>query len=149
MLRRELIFLFVFIIAGNIGMSQTGPGGVETTDGSSNLILWIDASKEYGTSGNISTLHDYSGSKYHFSSGDGAQIKTSGTNNNKSILFNGTTNYFERAFTTALNPNNYTIISVSKPDSTTSYKAVISSRDGTLRKGYTVYANPSNNFWSF
>ncbi|UTW63494.1 T9SS type A sorting domain-containing protein [bacterium SCSIO 12741] len=49
--------------------SQTGPAGVESTNGSSNLFLWLDASQIEGVSddNNITTWNDLSGYDHHAS----------------------------------------------------------------------------------
>ena len=57
------ILLMSFIIQAYCVYSQTGPGGVGTTDGTSNLELWLDASKITGLSdgANVTSWADASG----------------------------------------------------------------------------------------
>ena len=39
----EKLLTFLFSVISVMGMSQTGPGGVGTTDGNSELVLWLKA----------------------------------------------------------------------------------------------------------
>ena len=57
------IVLIVFIIQAHNAYSQTGPGGVGTNDGTSNLELWLDASTITGLSDgdNVTSWADISG----------------------------------------------------------------------------------------
>lgn len=54
--------LFLFGVFPFIGFSQTGPGGVQQTNGSSELVLWLDASNLGLSDGaNVSLWTDISG----------------------------------------------------------------------------------------
>lgn len=71
----NFILSFVLIINVNIGLSQnTGPGGVGTTNGESNLEIWLDANQRAFTDGGstlasngqaIQQWHDLSGNTNH------------------------------------------------------------------------------------
>ena len=56
-MRRFIFLAFYFLISFNFLVAQTGPGGVGSKDGSSNLSLWLDASTITG----ISTNSNFSG----------------------------------------------------------------------------------------
>lgn len=57
------IVLIAFIIQSHCAYSQTGPGGVGTSDGASNLELWLDANTITGLSdgANVTSWADISG----------------------------------------------------------------------------------------
>ena len=134
--------------------SQTGPGGVGTTNGASSLILWMDANTVAGTNGStITTWNDASGYNHNFTIGNGATFTKPAQNGNAAFTFNsGTNDYFERAYTAALSPANFTIFSASNVTTSGSYKALLSNRDdfgGGSTAGYILYAGPTTDDWSF
>ncbi|MEX0273666.1 MAG: hypothetical protein AB3N16_04735 [Flavobacteriaceae bacterium] len=136
-----------------LGFSQTGPAGVGSTDGSSNLVLWLHADTETGTSGSVlSTWNDRSGYGHHFTAGNGAVFQAASQNGYAAFAFNGSSHYFQRAFTAALTPSTFSIFSATNVTSSNRYKAVISNRDdppGSATAGFILYSRPSNNQWQF
>jgi len=60
---RDFAFVFFFSFSIIISYGQTGPGGIEDTSGSSNLVLWLDASKITGVAdlNTVGTWEDASG----------------------------------------------------------------------------------------
>jgi len=147
------IRLFLIAIVSLPIFSQTGPGGVGTIDGTSNLILWLDANKVVGVDGaTITTWNDQSGNGNNFTAGNGAVFNTSVVNGYPAFNFNGTTHYFQRAYSTALNPSNFTVITSNNVTSSSGFKAVISNRDdlsGPSTAGFILYSRPTNNRWQF
>ncbi|RYM32823.1 T9SS type A sorting domain-containing protein [Brumimicrobium glaciale] len=151
-MRYTLLFTFVFFL--NIGNTQTGPGGVGSNDGNSNLVLWLNANTVTGTNGStITSWNDQSGYGNDFSSPNGALFNTSAINGYPAFKFDGSSLYFERAFTSKLNPINYSIFSASNPTSSGAYKTIVSNRDdpsdASQRTGFMLYCRPSSNIWSF
>lgn len=146
-------YLFAFIIAVIPIYSQTGPGGIGNTDGSSNLVLWLDADEVSGVNGTtITTWNDQSGNSNNFTVGNGAVFNTSTVNGYPAFNFNGTSHYFERAYTASLNPANFTVIAADNVTSSTNYKAVISNRDdpaGATANGFILYSRPTTDRWEF
>jgi len=124
----------------------TGPGGVGTTDGAGNLVLWLNAENTGNTATN---WLDQSGYGSNFSAGTGATLNSDNVNNFDSYNFNGSSNYFQRAFTTNLNPNSYSIFSTSRVTSSNEHKAVYSNRDDSGARGFILYSVPYSNNWEF
>ncbi|WP_299056857.1 T9SS type A sorting domain-containing protein [uncultured Polaribacter sp.] len=144
---RTHCFLFALILCFVSTFAQTGPGGVGKTDGSSNLVLWLNPDKGSNT-GN--TWTDQSGNGYDFSSSNGATLNTADVNGYNSYLFNGNNNFFDKSFESDLNPSTFSIFAVNNINSTTDYKAVISSRDASSgKKGFILYSYPDSNEWVF
>ena len=137
--------VFLFTVANTF--SQDGPGGVGTTSGSSNLVLWLNPD----TAGNTNTLwQDSSTNSYHFNSGIGATLTSNNTNGYSTYSFNGSTQYFEKSYENTLNPTSFSIFTTTNVTSTSTYKAVVSSRDNSSSsKGFILYALPTTNAWSF
>lgn len=134
--------------------AQTGPGGVGSTNGSSNLILWMNANNIAGSNGStITSWADASGYNHNFTSGNGATLSKPAQNGNAALTFNGTSDYFERAYTAALSPTNFTIFSACNVTSNASYKAIYSNRDNDVilgnTAGFILYAGPAIDDWSF
>ncbi len=63
-LSKSLAFIYILLFSATSLFSQTGPGGVGTTDGSSNLSIWLRADKNvnYTSLDSVSAWDDYSGS---------------------------------------------------------------------------------------
>lgn len=150
---KNTLFAILVIISILSINAQTGPGGVGTTDGTSNLVLWLDANKINATNGNVVTnWTDQSGNGFDFIDGNGAIFNTNKSNGYPAFNFNGSSNYFEKSFESKLNTNNFTVFTANNVTSSSLYKAVLSNRDdppGDDRSGYILYARPSNNDWSF
>ncbi len=126
-----------------------GPGGVGTVGASNNLVLWLKP----GVVGNTGSLwKDSSGRGFDFSGGNGATLNSTDTNGYDSYSFNGTNQYFEKSYEAALNPQMFSVFTVSNVTSSSNYKAVISNRDdppGTPTRGFILYALPNTNYWEF
>jgi len=94
------IFLIVgsIFIGQNTVLSQKGPGGVGTTDGTSNLSLWLDAGTITGIANNANmtgTWEDLSGNGYDAIIGTAPQYKsTDGGNGLPSLFFDDNNNEF-------------------------------------------------------
>ena len=146
------ILIFIVLIP-LLSFSQNGPGGVGSTDGSSSLVLWLNANTVSGTNGSVITSWtDDSGNGYDFTVGNGAVYNTNTVNGYPAFNFNGSSQYFERAYTSAITPDTFTIFSSTKVTSSGKYKAVISNRDdpsGSATAGFILYSRPSNNKWQF
>ena len=136
------ICLYCHVLLAFFGYSQTGPGGIGLNDGSSNLVLWLDANTETGTSGSlITTWNDRSGYGNHFTAGNGAIFQLASQNGYSTFNFNGTSHYFQRGFTAALTPASFSIFSATNVTSSNRYKAVISNRDdpaGSATAGFIL-----------
>ncbi|SEB72816.1 hypothetical protein SAMN04489761_1584 [Tenacibaculum sp. MAR_2009_124] len=146
--------LLSYLIFYSIGLfAQTGPGGVGTNSGNSNLVLWLDANNVNLPNGTTTNnWGDSSGYVHNFNSGNGAIFNTNSINSYPSFSFNDSSNYFELAYENRLNPNTFTIFSVSRVANSGSYKAVLSNRDdppGSPTRGFILYSRPNNNNWSF
>lgn len=144
--------LIILLIAPFAMFGQTGPGGVGSTNGTSSLILWMDANNITGTNGStINAWTDASGYNHNFTSGTGALLAKPAQNGNSALTFDGTSNYFERAYTAALSPTSFTVFSASNVTSNGNYKAIYSNRDktGGNTAGYMLYAGPTDDYWSF
>ena len=150
---KSLMFLICTFTIIQVVFSQTGPGGVGTTDGTSNLVLWLDANKVVGTSGTtITNWPDGSGNGYDFSVGNGAVFNNPSVNGYPAFSFNGSSHYFQRAYTAGITPASFTIFSATNVTSSGGYKAVISNRDdpaGSATAGFILYSIPSSNNWQF
>ena len=89
------ILACVLLISSHV-QAQTGPGGVGTTDGTSNLKLWLNAAVGTSTTTNgvgVSTWNDQSGNGYHVTQGTGGNQPTyvsSSINGQPALSFNGT-----------------------------------------------------------
>ena len=148
----KCIVVFFMSISGFV-FAQTGPGGVGSSDGTSSLVLWLDANTVAGTSGSVlSSWQDESGYSHDFTAGNGAVYNEGVVNGYPAFNFNGSSHYFQRGYTAALTPSSFTIFSATNVNSTGTHKAVISNRDdppGTPTAGYILYSVPTSNNWSF
>jgi len=132
---------------------HTGPGGVGSVDGTSDLVLWLDANTVSASNGSTQTSwSDQSGYGYDMNAGNGAVFYTSVQNAYPAFSFNGSSHYFQRAYTADLNPSTFTIFAADNVTSSGNYKAVISNRDdpsGSATAGFILYSQPTNNNWAF
>ncbi|WP_299136206.1 hypothetical protein [uncultured Tenacibaculum sp.] len=146
-------FVLFNLIFSSLLFSQTGPGGVGITDGSSNLVLWLDANNVSVANGTLTNnWPDNSGYGHNFTDGNGAVFTTNSVNSYPSFSFNDTSNYFQHPFQSRLTPTSFTIFSASSVASSGSYKAVLSNRDdpsGSPTRGFILYSRPGSNNWSF
>ena len=133
--------------------SPKGPGGIGSDDGTSGLKLWLDVNTISGSDGStITNWTDASGNSFNFSAGNGATYIESAQNNYSAFRFNGSSSYFQRAFTADLTPTSFTIFTANKVNSSSNYKCVISNRDdpsGSATAGFILYSRPSTNYWDF
>jgi hypothetical protein len=140
-------------VSTNFGTAPKGPGGVGTTDGSSNLVLWLDASNVTGSNGaTINNWEDASGNGNNFTGGNGATFQTAGTNGYPVFEFNGTSDYFEMPYSASLNTSEFTVMTAANVTGSSGYKALVSNRDdpaGSATAGYILYAHPNSNQWRF
>ncbi|MCB0491096.1 MAG: T9SS type A sorting domain-containing protein [Cyclobacteriaceae bacterium] len=141
---------FPTVGTGSVILGNSGPAGVGATDGTTSLVLWLDATQLSGANdATITTWNDLSGYNYNFTVGNGAVLKTNAANGYSVLDFNGTSHYFQRAYTAGLNPNNFSIFSANNVTSTGAYKTVISSRKAGPTGGYMLYSIPTSNVWTF
>lgn len=146
-------FLVVCSLIPMILIGQTGPGGVGSRNGSSNLVLWLDANSAIGSHGStVTSWNDKSGFGNNFTAGSGAVLDKSSVNGYSSFGFNGVTNYFESAFSASMTPDEFTLFTATNVTSNGNYKCVISNRDdpaGTATRGFILYSVPTSNVWEF
>gem|GEM_PF-711460 len=141
---------FPTVGTGSVILGNTGPAGIGATDGSTSLVLWLDATRLSGVNNaTITSWNDLSGYNYNFTVGNGAVFKTNAVNGYSVLEFNGTSHYFQRAYTAALNPTNFSVFSANNVTSTGAYKTVISSRKAGPTGGYMLYSIPTTNVWTF
>lgn len=141
---------FPTIGTGSVILGNTGPAGVGATNGSTPLVLWLDATKLSGANdATITSWTDLSGYNYDFTVGNGAVFKTNAVNSYSVLDFNGTSHYFQRAYTAALNPANFSVFSANNVTHSTAYKTVISSRKASPTGGYMLYSIPNSDTWTF
>ncbi len=91
---RKVIHLFTYIVCAVSAIAQTGPAGIGTNDGTSNLSLWLDASQISGvTTGNSITSPwlDLSGNGYNALIGGAPTYSTTGGSNGMpTLIFDAT-----------------------------------------------------------
>ena len=146
------LLLPVFLLLSAAAVSQTGPAGVGTNDGSGALSLWLDAGKVSATDGaTVTSWLDGSGKGNNTTQGPGAVLHKTLVNGKSAFSFNGTSQYFQIPYTANLNPATFTIFAVSRVvSSTTVDRALISSRSSNPGAGgYSLYASLTNNDWTF
>ena len=140
---------FPTVGTGSVILGNNGPAGIGATDGTTSLVLWLDATRLSGANdATITSWNDLSGYNYNFTVGNGAVFKTNAINGYSVLEFNGTSHYFQRAYTAALNPANFSVFSANNVTGSGSYKTVISSRK-TSPGGYMLYSVPTTNIWTF
>ncbi len=129
----------------------------------SNLSLWLETTSERSFNGNesndgslVSIWHDLNPQatvalNLLQSSNSAKPIYKRNVSNGLPMLkFNGSSSYFETPYSSDLNPAHITIFTVVRSLSHSNYGSIISSRNNTPRKGYTLYVTPSNSyaFWT-
>lgn len=94
----QILFRFIFALTislplVNQAFAQTGPGGIGSTDGSSNLVLWLKADQGVTTSGSsVTNWADQSGYGNDASQGSGSLqplFQASAINGQPAIQFDG------------------------------------------------------------
>ncbi|MEE9348476.1 MAG: T9SS type A sorting domain-containing protein [Flavobacteriaceae bacterium] len=150
------ISLLTLTLVSFVGFSQTGPGGVGSTDGTSNLALWLNADKETVNT----TWSDQSGNGFDFT-GVGTTFNSATANGYNSFEFTpGATHampqYFERAYEADLNTAEFSVFTASKVTASTATKTLLVSEDwhdisGTYKPGgfnFNVTDTAGGDFWS-
>ncbi|WP_373534016.1 DUF4347 domain-containing protein, partial [Microcoleus sp.] len=138
------------LTAAYSGILGDGLGGVGT--GTNNLKLWLkaDALTGFTNTNPVGTWTDSSSNNIATITQVGAArptYKTAGLNNLPTLSFNGS-QYLETPYNATLNPNQYTVITVTNVTVAGGPRSPITSRDGGGLRGYYFYAyNP--NVWSF
>ncbi|MEO6903445.1 MAG: GEVED domain-containing protein, partial [Bacteroidia bacterium] len=117
-----------FLIGCNV-FAQNGPGGVGSTDGTSVLTHWLDASSVSNV--NVATWPDKSGYN-NGASGTGAQLKTNEINGQPAVKFDGSSRTY---YVDGKISNPYTIFSVAKQDGG-NHSRLIASNDNNWLFGY-------------
>jgi hypothetical protein len=123
--------------------AQSGPGGVEDTDGSSNLKLWLEADEDVSTSsGRVDSWADQSGyGSGADTSGSARPVLKPGVVNGKPVVrFDGTDDVITGNSVLAGGTTGRTILLVSEPNSTGDIKPFAlnySNRGGGKGKNYT------------
>lgn len=153
----QYVSLFAICFFTNPLFSQTGPGGVGKTDGTSNLVLWLNPDKGINSS---RVWKDQSGKGYDFTAGVGAALNSNAVNGYNAYTFNGSSDYFQKSAEDDFNVDEFSIFSASKVLSSNKHKAILSYRDeyntyiafyGWKREkyGFMLYSLPNSNNWSF
>ncbi len=140
--------------------SGKGPGGVGNTDGTGALKLWLKAgtgvysddgcTSAAGDGGAVACWADQSGNGNNFTqstAGYRPSFTTSGVNNQPLINFDGSSQYLEKSFTTAINTDDFTVYVVAHASSNGStFRSPFASHCSA--SGYMFYATDVNN-WNF
>ncbi|HLV15209.1 MAG TPA: hypothetical protein VKY41_08515, partial [Xanthomarina sp.] len=129
-----------------------GPGGVGSTNGASDLVLWLDADRGNNTN---TKWTDQSGRGFDFREGNGAAFQANSVNGYSTYNFDGETNYFQKPFEQELNPDEFSVFTASKVKINDDYQAVISSRNEYYefpnfnKKGFVLYSSINSNHWLY
>lgn len=98
----KFLFCFLGVIICNLFSvsAQTGPGGIEDTTGTSNLYLWLDATRIEGISNlnTVSTWEDLSGYNHDASASNAAtkpHLRTNIVNGHQVLSFDGNSNHLD------------------------------------------------------
>ncbi len=135
-----LIFSFIFLY----GYSQTGPGGVEKTNGSSDLSLWLRAEDiDQVNNTNVLVWSDFSGFNNDALSDNGHEpfLKSNIQNGYNMVRFRETNEDYLRVLNDAsLNPNSISIFVVGKysNDSEDWSPFIIKTSDWSWTDGYGI-----------
>ncbi|MCK4814425.1 hypothetical protein KA005_01540, partial [bacterium] len=124
----------------------TGPGGVESTDGTSNLVLWLDANNISGSDGSaVSSWSDKSGwgnDAAQASPDSQPSLQTAELNSQSTVRFDGTGDFLSILDDDSLdNTAGLTIFTVIKPETIdNSIRGVLSKRAGYQdNASYTLF----------
>jgi hypothetical protein len=147
--------LFITFLFTTITFSQTGPGGIDDTDGSSDLVLWLDANAivDKTDGANISTWSDQSGYSNDVSQVDVSKMPVYNTvilNGLPVLTFDGS-DFLERTYDADLNTSEFAVYCVAiTTGGTGAYRSIIDNRydDETNKSGYNYYATDDNK-WAF
>ncbi|MEE9349339.1 MAG: hypothetical protein V3U80_04770 [Flavobacteriaceae bacterium] len=143
---------FTFLLFSSCLFAQNGPGGVGSTDGTSDLTLWLVADKETVTAGTVTTWTDQSGYGNNFTEGTAGTIATSTVNGYQSFNFDGTTHYFETPHVANLTTTDFSIFTTLNVTSSASKKTIVSNIEypapGNYNQGYEISVSDNNDdFW--
>ena len=103
------------------------------------LVLWLKADSITATNGaSVTSWPDTSGANRNFNSGTGATYITAAINNLNALSFNGSSQYFERAYDAALNTSTVTAFVLHSPAAIGISTSFLSLRDetGGNNRGY-------------
>jgi hypothetical protein len=145
------LLLLPFLTFYNLLNAQTGPGGVSTTNGTGNLVLWLKANTINLTNGtNVSNWADQSGYNNNAAADVGREptFATGVYNGQPSINFTAVnTDFLKIADATSLKPNNISIFCVGKyTTGTTAYSPfVIKTNTYSWTEGYGLALNSGAN----
>ncbi len=131
------------VTAAYSGILGDGLGGVGT--GTNNLKLWLkaDALTGFTNTNPVGTWNDSSGNGIALTQATATRqptYKTAGLNNLPTLSFNGT-KYLETPYNASLNPNQYTVITVTNvTGGAGTVRSPITSREVSPFRGYMLYA---------
>jgi Secretion system C-terminal sorting domain len=141
----------LFIFSWLISTAQNGPGGVGTTNGASNLVLWLKANTLSLSNGaNVPAWPDHSGYNNNASSAAGSEpaFLSATYNNQPSVGFTAAnTDYLSIPDAPSLKPNNISIFCVGKYTTGTSSYApfLIKTNTYSWTEGYGLTLNAGAN----
>lgn len=136
-----------------LAFSQTGPAGIEETSGSSNLVMWLDASDLSLSNGsNISTWTDQSGYGNHAYSDSGNEptYNTSWENGMPSIsfnVFNSEYLYVPNSSSTRINKHTIYIVGEVTDNSDNWATLLVKADDFGWENGYGMYKENTSDFF--
>ncbi|WP_052444082.1 T9SS type A sorting domain-containing protein [Flammeovirga sp. OC4] len=123
---KAVLFLLAVVCSLQVAYTQTGPGGIGSADGSSNLKYWLNASVGIISENKIISIEDLSGNSVKNTITGGIKINPSSINGYDAITFDGVRSgnkkYDQIATDLSINNGlhpNITIIAVYKPTSAT------------------------------
>jgi hypothetical protein len=147
----KYLLLPSFVLLFTITQAQNGPGGISTTNGTGNLVLWLKAnSLSLPNGANVSSWSDQSGYNNNAVSNVGNEpiFQAATYNNQPTINFTAlNTDYLVVADAASLKPNNISIFCVGKyTTGTTSYSPfVIKTNTYSWTEGYGLALNSGAN----
>ncbi|NQY11103.1 MAG: DUF2341 domain-containing protein, partial [Flavobacteriales bacterium] len=146
---KYILIISIFLSLNSFG--QLGPGGIGDTDGTTDLVLWLDANKLTEASGvDIATWSDQSGDGNNATTpGNSPSVSATTLNGYKQVQFTtGNSEYFSVADDAELNPSEISIYIVG--NLTTSNPAwstmLMKSDDDWWSDGYAIYENNNTGF---
>ena len=144
-----LQLLLILLLFTNV-KAQTGPGGVGKTDGTSDLVLWLNANTINQTDGsNVSSWTDQSGYSNSASapSGNEPVFETNELNGSPVVRFTAAnTDYLRVNDATSLKPNTISLFVVGQYNSSTSDWSpyIIKTDTWSWAKGYGIGKDEAN-----
>lgn len=166
-LARLLVSIFLVLLIGSVctprvsarGLQDNGPGGVGTVDGTTSLELWLKAGAGVFSGSDCATTEatngdsvycwaDQSGNGYNVTqstSADQPSLQTGVVNGQPVTRYDGSADYLERAYESALNPSAFTIFGAWRTTSGSGYRSPLTSKYSG--QGYAFYAESTWQFW--